>query len=295
MPDLLHLRCRSLHAALAPDIGGAVAGLWLETETGRLPLLRAAPNSFSDPRQSACFPMVPFCNRLRHGVLRFRSREISLPANLPLERHPLHGQGWQAAWRAEAISAHQADMVFDHAAGDWPWRYQARQRISLDQSGATLSLHLINQDLAAMPAGLGLHPYFPADPDSVLNASVRSVSLTDAEHLATGTSQPAQGAYSLQDRRIAGINLDHGFSGWDGAFTLTWPGRPLGLRMTAAMASQWLQIYAPSGQDYVCAEPMTHANDAFAAPESDWMLLGVRCLEPGETMSLEIRLQTLGL
>ncbi len=36
---------------------------------------------------------------------------------------------------------------------------------------------------------------------------------------------------------------------------------------------------------------MTHANAALNAPEEQWAELGLRVLEPGEAMSLDMRLE----
>lgn len=37
------------------------------------------------------------------------------------------------------------------------------------------------------------------------------------------------------------------------------------------------------------AEPVTHANAALNAPEDQWPELGLRVLEPGEEMRLDMR------
>jgi aldose 1-epimerase len=39
------------------------------------------------------------------------------------------------------------------------------------------------------------------------------------------------------------------------------------------------------------AEPASHANAALNAPESEWPELGMHVLEPGEEMSLDMRLE----
>jgi len=39
------------------------------------------------------------------------------------------------------------------------------------------------------------------------------------------------------------------------------------------------------------AEPVTHANAALNAPESEWPELGMRVLQPGQEMGLDMRIE----
>ena len=80
---------------LAPGIGGAIASF---THEGR-PVLRgcAAPNS---PLDCGCFPLVPYCNRIRGGRFNFRGITVRLAPNMKGDPSPLHGQGWLGPWLA---------------------------------------------------------------------------------------------------------------------------------------------------------------------------------------------------
>jgi aldose 1-epimerase len=41
------------------------------------------------------------------------------------------------------------------------------------------------------------------------------------------------------------------------------------------------------------AEPVSHANAALNAPEEQWDELGMRVLDPGEAMALDLRLEVI--
>ncbi|MFZ9656822.1 MAG: aldose 1-epimerase, partial [Limnohabitans sp.] len=57
----LELHSGNLRCALRPDLGGCLAGLWLGDE----PVLRStAPQALKSARESGCFPLVPFSNRI---------------------------------------------------------------------------------------------------------------------------------------------------------------------------------------------------------------------------------------
>ena len=53
------------------------------------------------------------------------------------------------------------------------------------------------------------------------------------------------------------------------------------------------QLYSPPSGGLFVAEPVTHTHAALNAPEEEWGRLGLRLLEPGEEMALEMRLAIL--
>ena len=54
--------------------------------------------------------------------------------------------------------------------------------------------------------------------------------------------------------------------------------------------AHFFQLYSPEDGGLFVAEPVTHANAALNAPEAEWAELGMRVLEPGEEMSLVVRI-----
>ena len=149
---------------------------------------------------------------------------------------------------------------------------------------------MVNTAREVMPCGLGLHPYFPANGETVLSTSVTEVLVVDEEIMPTG-SEPAVGRYDLKERCIAGAGLDNGYEGWSGLTELRWPDRGLRVRITASANARRFQVYAPVEGGVVVAEPVTHANDAFSRPEAEWEGLGLVLLPPGETMEMSARFE----
>ena len=283
----LRLSAGELVVELAPDRGGSVASFRAFGE----PVFREAPADYADVLQAGSFPLVPYSNRIRDGVFRFRDREVRLAANLPPQKHPLHGQGWRSPWRVERAEAAEAELVFEHAPGEWPWAYEARQRFSLDETGLTIALSVVNTSAEAMPAGLGQHPFFPSNAETVLSARVRQVLPVDAEVMPMGVVEPAEGRYDLHERRIDGAGLDNGYEGWSGEAEVRWPDRGLAVKITADAVARRFQVYTPPEGGVLCAEPVTHANDAFSHPEAEWERLGVKLLEPGGRLEMTARFE----
>jgi len=281
MTDRVRIAAGRLELELAPAVGGSVAAF----RAGGTPVFRESPADLSDAGDSGCFPLVPFSNRVREGVFSFRGREIRLTPNLPPQKHPLHGQGWRGAWTVKSAEAARAAVAFDHAPGEWPWAYQARQAFALDEGGLSVRLELRNTDRRAMPCGLGLHPYFPAGPETVLDTRVERVWTVDEEVMPVSL-EPAVGRYDLRERRINAAGLDNGYEGWSGSAELRQPG--FTVRMRAPEASRF-QVYSPPEGGVVVIEPVTHANAAFNHPEERWAELGVVVLESGASLALETR------
>ncbi|MDB5885949.1 MAG: aldose 1-epimerase [Polaromonas sp.] len=285
--ERLTLRAGPLMLDVLPAVGGSIARFDYLGPEGRQPLLRGTDSPYSDVLEAACFPLVPYANRIRGGVFQCDGREIRLAGNLAGDASPLHGQGWRAAWLAENVASDRLDMVYRHAAGEWPWDYEARQQLVLSAEGLSMKLSCQNLSATPMPCGLGLHPYYPCTPGTLLDTSVASVWTVDADVLPV-EQLPAAGRYSLHHRPICGQDLDNGFGGWGGTARITWPESGRGLQLDAADAS-YFQVYSPVGRGFFAAEPVQHANAALNAPQDQWRQQGIMMLAQGETRRLQAR------
>ena len=238
--------------------------------------------------EAACFPLVPFVNRIRGSRFIFRGREVVLKPNMAGDASVLHGQGWLSAWQVLFADDRQAELAFEHAAGEWPWTYEARQHFTLDERGLTARLSCLNTSAEPMPCGLGLHPYFPCGEETILRTVVTHAWEINENVLPTA-KVPASGRFDLSERRACGQGLDHGFAGWSGQARLTDPGWKAELILSSPEA-RFFQLYSPARGGLFVAEPVSHANAALNAPEKEWPELGMRVLEPGEEMHLTMRL-----
>lgn len=291
MADVI-LRADGLEAGLRPEAGGAFSHFTDLSGKAPVELLRRARDDFDDALDSAGYPLVPFSNRVRDGRFTFRGKAVELAPNLPGHRHPLHGQGWRTAWTVERADANVAELAFRQAAGAWPWDYEARLLVVLQGRGMDVILSARNLSPDVMPCGLGLHPFYPCDAQTVFDASVRTAWTTDAGGLPLD-AVPAAGRFSLQRRRICGQGLDHGYDGWTGEALIQWPAARRALRLTSDVPR--LQVYAPAEGGMFAAEPVTNATDAFNRPESEWPALGLWRLEPGQAAKIGARFQILSI
>lgn len=267
---------------LAPEVGGAVRRfVWRGQD-----LLRPLPDDARDPLKAACFPLVPFANRIAHGAFSFEGHQVRLGPTLRGDPHALHGQGWLRPWRVEAADAQQAVLAYAHPPGDggWPWPYEARQSFILADNGLHIELEVTNTGAEAMPVGLGFHPYLIAPAGACARTEVGGVWLTDAtllpEKLAAGDALADWEAGVFFPRHKL---IDHCHTGWAGPLTLTAPDRPT-LTLDASSDLRWLHVYAPADAAFFCAEPVSHMPDALNRPEPA-PFTGLERLEPGRRRS----------
>jgi aldose 1-epimerase len=253
--------------------------------------LRKCNSGLENVLDAASFPLVPYVNRIRDGRFDFRGREVRLAPNMPGDPSPLHGQGWLGAWQVEETSGSTAALSFHHSAGEWPWDYEARQEFSLDDGGLTLRITCTNTSAEPMPCGLGQHPYFPCGPEARLDTRVTDAWTID-DNVLPVEKVPAEGRYDLRDRLACGQGLDNGWGGWGGSARMTDPEWPYDLEMSSPDA-KFFQLYSPASGGIFVAEPVSHANAALNAPEAEWPELGMRVLEPGESMSLAMRIEVI--
>ena len=283
--DLITLRAGGAGLLLAPAAGGAVARYWIDDRGRPLDLLRpwTAPGQ-GDRFQAAAFPLVPYSNRIRAGRFSFQGRELALPLNRPPERHSIHGQGWQISWTPLDVGPHEATLEYRHAADAWPWTYRARQRFALGERSLSVAISLTNESDAAMPAGLGWHPYFVRTPRTSLTASVEAMWLTDDEVMPTTLSAPPSELDLTRGVKVDTVALDNCFVGWPHRALIERPEERVRLTMTAAPPLDFLVVYTPPGRPFFCAEPVSHITDAFNLAATGRTDTGMRILTPGETL-----------
>lgn len=276
------LEAGGLSLAFDPDLGGAILSL---TREG-VDLLRPTAAGATDVLETACFPLVPYANRIADGWFTFAGRAAQLSRNMTGQAHPLHGEGWRRAWRVESMETAKVAMVFEPQATEWPWRYRARQMFRLTPDSLTIDLEVTNLDDAPGPFGLGLHPYFPGSGQARLTAETTGLWLSSDELLPVShvAAAPwANGAPARSDRLV-----DHCHTGWSGTARIDLGPEGPSLELTASPQMRWLHVFAPPGEDFFCVEPVSHAPNALNM--DDPQAHGMQRLEPGVSLRTWIRL-----
>jgi aldose 1-epimerase len=287
--DPLILSSNCLELQLSPSIGGAISGLEYLGSAGRTPVLRKGHSPLENILNAPSFPLVPYVNRIRGGSFAFRGRTVTIQPNMAGDPSPLHGDGWLNAWQVESADDASAVLVYRHEPAEWPWAYEARQAFRLEGGVLDLRLSCRNAADEPMPCGLGQHPYFPCTSETRLSAQA-SHAWTIDEKVLPVDKIAATGRYDLTDRLICGQDLDNGWGGWSGRALMSDPAWPFEIELSSPQA-RFFQVYSPASGGIFVAEPVSHANAALNAAEAEWPELGIRVLEPGEEMDLDMRIE----
>ncbi|NLR98189.1 aldose 1-epimerase [Rhizobium sp. P38BS-XIX] len=273
--------------------GGIVLGFWQDGESGRIPLLREAPSDQSDALASGCYPLVPFGNRVSGNRFSFGGKDYVFEPNTDWDRHYLHGEGWQSPWSVTSKSENILQLAFSHRGSGTPYSYDATQVFTLSETGLEMRLTVENKGSAALPFGLGWHPYFPLTPETTLTAPARKF-WTEVEGWLPGeaTAIPQDLDFS-SPAPLPKRWVNNGFEGWSGEALVSWPERRTQLRLTADPLFRHAFVFVSDTtfdpafkRDYFCFEPMSHLANGHNLPG----LGDLTVLEPGAALTGAIRL-----
>lgn len=268
--------------------GGAV----LRLDHAGVPLLRPAAVDVL-PIDSACYPLVPFGNRIRDNRFTFADKAYTLIPNTDWDSHYLHGEGWRSAWRVTEQRQGHVELAHKHDGSSLPYIYSALQQFTLDDDGATFGLSVTNRGEAPMPFGLGWHPYFPMTPQTTLQTRTGRMWTEDPGWLpGEPTALPDELDFAAP-KQLPCHWVNNGFEDWSGQARIEWPERRLALRIQAdpLFRSMFLFVsdtsFDPSyRRDFFALEPMSHLADGHNQPD----LGGLAVLAPGETLAGKMRL-----
>jgi aldose 1-epimerase len=287
----LVLASRRFTIGLMPDLGGAL----LYFSTTRDPFVdfvrptSARTLAEHNVRGTAGYPLVPYSNRIGDGRFAFQGREVALATNSDVSTHPLHGLGWLHAWEVAESGPARAVLALSHVpAGpadvEWPWAFEARQMFELDDQRLRWSLTLTNRDAQPMPAGFGMHPFFPKTMCTEVRFAAGGVWRNDERMLPMSrTEVPAEWDFG-SPRAVTELAVDNCFAGWSHTADIRWPELGWGLGLAADELFGHLVVYTSPARDSIAIEPVSHVNNAvnLAAQHAD---TGLRVLAPGATLA----------
>jgi aldose 1-epimerase len=288
---------------ILPETGASIAfgrvkrGAWLD-------VLRPTDSvDYGNSSNCSSFIMLPWCNRIRDGVLVFEDERYQLRTTKD-DGTARHGDVRSRAWTIMRASRTAIMMEFDSRKAEkvnFPFAFSATAEYALEGHDFVWRLSMTNEDHQRFPAGFGHHPYFvrmPAQPRQWGETPVLQVDcseefpLTDA--MATGASQPVSPIVDFRKEKLVGdAQLNHlvtGRSNQPEVAYLRYPDAGVEIEMQADAIFRHIVLYTLEEQPFVAVEPMTNANDGFNLYAKDIAGSGVFVLEPGETVRGEVRL-----
>lgn len=276
---------------VSPATGGSLLRFSTKLSNGAVwNWLRPAPENPRSALETACFPMVPFCNRIADARFRFGGRAARLSPNFPPEPHAIHGLGWQSSWQVAETTGKRAVLQFDHDGRGWPWPFTVTQTLTLTGGGLTIKLAVRNRSGKAMPSGLGLHPYFVRGGPVCINAPAQGLCINDARNLPFTRVTKDPLLDSLNSGGVLPLAYDNQISGWTGRAEIAWPDTGRQLILTTSPAVSRAVVFSPADEPFFCFEPVTHDWNALGASPARHAERGVVALAPGEMHTLSMTL-----
>jgi aldose 1-epimerase len=226
--------------------------------------------------------LAPWVNRLDEQAFYANGKRYALNMDLGNVRgaHPIHGFLSGAVWevvdaKADSGSAWVASRLEFFRQPDWmaqfPFAHTIDMTHRLRDGVLDITVELHNLSAEPMPVAIGFHPYFQLT-DSPRDAwtfslGARTEWVLAADKIPTGETRPIERRFP--DPRAAVLrdhDLDHVF----GDLIRDASGRAA---MSVAGASQKIDVafgpnyraavvYAPTGRDFICFEPMAGITDA---------------------------------
>lgn len=290
---LYSLENHHLAMTVSPS-GGTLLQLLAKRTDGHVHLLRPSVLSEETPAaESACFPLLPFGNRLKGNAFDFEGRHYTLPPNTG-DAHYLHGDGWLGNWQCIFQREDALTLAFTHHSDSYC--YRAEQHFSLQDSRLDMRLRITNQGADSLPFGLGWHPFFPLSETTLLQANASGYWQEDAQWLAGKHHHelPA-GLDFCTPKPLPRRWVNNGFSGWDGKAEIVWPESGHQLRLTTSPECPVFFLYISDSRfdpgyqhDFFCFEPMTHAANDHHLPQGG----SLRVLSPGESLTQHMSLHS---
>jgi aldose 1-epimerase len=288
----LTLANAQLRVDLAPALGGAMTRLdWHGDGGAPTPILRscALARPDTDPNALACYPLVPYSNRIGSARFQFDGREFTVPRNRAGEPLPIHGDGWLRAWRVVEHGDTHATFALERERAK-PYAYRAMVRYALEGATLSVTLSVENAGQQPMPFGLGLHPFIARDEDTRLSAAAAGLWLSGPDWLPV-RHVPVPPAWTLGVAYpLPGALVNHAFTQWSGRASVVWPRKRLSLTIEAD--TDYYVLYTPPGEDFFCFEPVDHPINAVNLPGGACEH-GMTALAPGERLTREFRFTAL--
>lgn len=281
--DIVLLEQGGLAVEVSPLGGAILSARWHGT-----PILAPTPSpglASQGLDREACFPLVPFGNRIEDNGFCFNGRDYRLS---PRTADPLvlHGDGWLERW--SILRQNRREIVFRYAqeaSAATPFAYEVTQTIAVDDDRLSLSLTVTNWTNDPLPYGLGFHPYFPRNPQTRLFAKAGRHWSERENHLPGSPGPLSPDMNFASGAPLPVYWLNNAFDGWTGRATIEWPETGIALSIEADSSFKHFVLYSPSTESgFFCFEPMTHLPNAHHQKKKD----GLSTLARGEQLAGEV-------
>ena len=289
MSTLIALENTHWQVGILPETGASTAYGRIKHNGAWVDFMRPTPpEKYDNSSDCASFLLVPWSNRIREGILRFRDQRYQL--DLASDGTARHGLVRHFPWQVDSSGDDHVHLRFDSTQFDsinYPFSFQSTARFRLDGSKFIMELSIKNTDSQPFPAGIGHHPYF-----------VRQINGEEAQ-----VKIPADKLFELRDkmadaapipitleldfraaRELGDAEIDALLTGIanNTAIRLSYPQQGIAVQLESGDIFKHVILFAPEGKPFYAVEPVSNANDGFNLHDAGIQGSGVFVLNPGE-------------
>ncbi len=294
----------ALRLVIAPDLGASPTAFELCLNDAWHAVMRPTSAQTLERGQSTAFSsytLAPYSNRIRDNQFSFQGRTYPLRGNW-LGSTTIHGDVRDRPFQIarpdlSTITCHYDSRLVQD--GNFPFDYALQKTYKLEKSTLEIRLELTNVSSQAMPAGLGIHPYFVkflngSSAPPVLHFRARGVYDVDELIIPSAAAQPIAPELDFSEPKSAYLMpIDRVYNGWNGHASLDWPGSGARMVIEADAVYGHFVVFNGDPDGTLALEPVTNATDGFNLMAQGVPDTGVAILEPGESLrgSIWIRLE----
>jgi aldose 1-epimerase len=281
---MIHLESETLRLIMLPEHGACIWSMEFVTAAGWQPVLVPDSQHPMAAFNSGLFWMLPFANRARQN----RLHDVQLQPNTT-EPLALHGTAWSRAWDVETIRDGAVQLSLPCNEQEMPMPFSARLHVQLDGATFLAQVQLRNEAADSIPAGLGVHPYFPNLSQTTVQFEASHFYLEGPDHLPTDAiTLPPELNFSTA-APLPRSWRNNAYGGWAGRALIRQPELGYQMTMQAQAGMRELMLYSAPGLSRFALEPQTHTSGATLerSPEPQ---VGLAVLKPGQVLSGDLSL-----
>ncbi len=283
------------NVGILSETGASIAHARVKRGDKWIDVLRpTAESDYGNSSNTSSFIMLPWCNRIKDGILRFDGKDYQLRTAKD-DGTARHGDTRSRAWHLDShkperirLSLH-SDLFPDM---NWPFVFSAWAEYRLEGRAFIWTLALKNEDTQPMPAGFGFHPYFARSAGVQVQIPCdQYFPLTN--FMATSAPEPITPALDFRQlRALPEDELNDLLTHRSGSqpVRIVFPEQGIEITMESDPLFEHILIYTPQGKPFFAVEPMTNASDGFNLYADKISGSGVFVLQPGEEKIASIRL-----
>lgn len=229
--------------------------------------------------------LAPWPNRIARGEYAFSGTKYQPVVNEEFG-NALHGLLFASEANVQLQTENQLVLESEiTSTPSYPWNLTVRLRFELGEEGLSVETSATNKSEAAAPVGLGTHPFFVFDEDSLLEVRAETASVHGKDMIPVSEISSSEiGFGEGLPRPIEGVALDVQFTDVSKTCAvLTTKNWTLEIWQEGA---KYLMVYTTDQYNWadgqtraVAIEPQTCAADAFNNGQ------GLKVLEPGQSMT----------